>query len=30
LLVPCSYEEYVEASEGTLPDRWWRTYQKLA
>lgn len=30
LLVPCSYEEYVEASEGSLPDRWWRTYQKLA
>ena len=30
LLVPCSYEEYIEASEGSLPDRWWRTYQKLA
>ena len=30
LLVPCTYEEYVEASEGSLPDRWWRTYQKLA
>ena len=30
LLTPCSYEEYVEASNGNLPDRWWRTYQKLA
>ena len=30
LLVPCSYDEYVEASEGNVPDRWWRTYQKLA
>ena len=30
LLVPCSYEEYVEASNGSLPDRWWRTFQKLA
>ncbi len=30
LLVPCTYDEYVEASEGSLPDRWWRTYQKLA
>jgi arginase family enzyme len=29
-LVPCSYEDYEEASEGELPDRWWRTYQKLA
>ena len=30
LLVPCTHEEYIEASEGSLPDRWWRTFQKLA
>lgn len=29
-LVPCSYEDYEEAASGQLPDRWWRTYQKLA
>ena len=29
-LVPCSYEDYEEAANGQLPDRWWRTYQKLA
>jgi hypothetical protein len=29
-LVPCSYEDYEEAAGGELPDRWWRTYQKLA
>ena len=29
-LVPCAYEDYQEAAEGQLPDRWWRTYQKLA
>ena len=30
LLVPCTHEEYVEASQGSLPNRWWRTFQKLA
>ena len=30
LLVPCSYEDYQTAAAGTLPDRWWRTQQKLA
>ena len=30
LLVPCTHDEYVDASQGNLPDRWWRTYQKLA
>jgi len=29
-LVPCAYEDYKEAASGQLPDRWWRTYQKLA
>jgi arginase family enzyme len=30
LLVPCSYEEYQAAASGQLPDRWWRTQQKLS
>ena len=30
LLVPCTYEDYCSAAEGQLPDRWWRTQQKLA
>jgi len=28
-LVPCTYDDYQKAAEGELPDRWWRTYQKL-
>jgi formiminoglutamase len=28
-LVPCTYEDYQSASNGQLPDRWWRTQQKL-
>jgi formiminoglutamase len=28
-LVPCSYEEYQQATNEEMPDRWWRTYQKL-
>lgn len=28
-LVPCTYEEYLQASREEMPDRWWRTYQKL-
>ncbi|HBP44481.1 MAG TPA: arginase [Flavobacteriales bacterium] len=28
-IVGCAYEDYVEASEGKMPDRWWRTLQKL-
>lgn len=27
--IPCSYDDYLQASEGQLPDIWWRTYQKL-
>ena len=30
LLVPCTYEDYQAAANGQLPDRWWRTQQKLA
>lgn len=28
-LVPCSYDEYQQATNDDMPDRWWRTYQKL-
>jgi len=28
-LVPCLYEDFQAASQGEMPDRWWRTYQKL-
>jgi hypothetical protein len=29
LMVPCSYEDYVQASNGEVPNRWWKNYQKL-
>lgn len=29
-LVPCTYSDYQSATEGQMPDRWWRTQQKLA
>ena len=28
-LMPCSYEDYLRASEGELPDLWLKTYRKL-
>lgn len=28
-LVPCAYEEFQQASTEEMPDRWWKTYQKL-
>ena len=28
-LVPCNYTEYELATQGELPDMWWKTYQKL-
>lgn len=28
-LVPCSYSDYRMACREEVPDRWWRTYQKL-
>ena len=30
LLIPCTYADYQAAAAGQLPDRWWRTQQKLA
>jgi formiminoglutamase len=29
-LVPCAYSDYQMACREEVPDRWWRTYQKLA
>ena len=28
-LVPCSYDDYQRACKEEVPDRWWRTFQKL-
>lgn len=28
-IVGCSYEDYLEACSGKMPDRWWKTLQKL-
>lgn len=29
-VVPCSYSDYQMACEEEVPDKWWRTYQKLS
>ncbi len=29
VLIACTYEDYQKASGQELPDRWWRTYQKI-
>lgn len=29
VIVACTYEDYQKASNQELPDRWWRTYQKI-
>jgi len=28
-LVPCSYQDFIIASNQEVPDRWWKVYQKL-
>ncbi len=28
-LVPCTYEDYQQATNEEMPDRWWKTFQKL-
>jgi len=28
-LMPCGYDDYKKASEGDMPDLWWKTYRKL-
>ena len=27
--VPCTYNDYVQATNEEMPDKWWKTYQKL-
>jgi arginase family enzyme len=29
LLVPCTYETYINATKNDVPELWWKTYQKL-
>lgn len=29
-MVPCTYKDYQLASQGDMPDIWWRTFQKLS
>jgi arginase family enzyme len=28
-LMPCGYDDYKRASQGDMPDLWWKTYRKL-
>jgi hypothetical protein len=28
-VVPCTYSDYIMASQQEMPDRWWKTFQKL-
>jgi arginase family enzyme len=28
-MIPCSYSEYLQATQDEMPDRWWKTFQKL-
>jgi len=28
-LVPCNYQDYLDASQNQVPDIWWKTYRKL-
>lgn len=28
-LVPCTYKDYQQATNDEMPDRWWKTFQKL-
>jgi len=28
-LVPCNYQDYLDATQNLIPDLWWNTYQKL-
>lgn len=28
-IVPCTYKDYLTATQQEMPDRWWKTYQKL-
>lgn len=28
-LIPCGYEDYLQATRNDLPDRWWKAYKKM-
>lgn len=28
-MIPCAYNDYVHATEGEVPERWWQAYNKL-
>ncbi|MDG3584091.1 MULTISPECIES: formimidoylglutamase [Galbibacter] len=28
-LLPCTHKEYLEASNGVVPERWWKAYKKM-
>jgi len=28
-LIPCSYQDYIEANNQNIPDKWWKTLRKL-
>ena len=28
-LIPCTYNDYLEANNQNLPERWWKTLRKL-
>lgn len=28
-LIPCTYEDYLKATDQEIPDRWWKAYRKL-
>ncbi len=30
LLVSCSKSDYLQAQQGEIPDKWWKTYQKIS
>ncbi|MDO4228598.1 MAG: formimidoylglutamase [Capnocytophaga sp.] len=27
-LMPCNHKEYIEATQGSIPERWWKSYRK--
>lgn len=30
LMVPCDYEDYIKATNGEIPEKWWNTFLKLS
>jgi len=29
VIISCTQEDYVKAAEQEIPDRWWRTYERI-